>query len=81
MAKKIPFNKTEALLGKSRPKSAIRVMRSLLARARRRARGLISHHFIRIEISWGSAEKIVKIRPTVAELSFKKNSPIVNANP
>ena len=29
----------------------------------------------------GSAEKIIKIRPTVAELSAKNHFPIVNANP
>ena len=44
--------------------------------------GWFFHHFIIIEISWGSAEKIIKIRPTVAEQSDKKNtSPIVYANP
>ena len=46
-------------------------MRSLRARARGHAKGLFFHHFIRIEISWGSAEKFIKIRPTVAELSVK----------
>jgi len=43
--------------------------------------GAFFHHFIRIEISWGFAEKIIKIRPTVAELSAKNHFPIVNANP
>ena len=33
--------------------------------------------FIRIEISWGFAEKIIKIRPTVAELSVKNHFSIV----
>ena len=70
-----------AQVGPNRPKSAIRISPFLRARARRRAKGLFFHHFIRIEISWGSAEKIVKIRPTVAELSVKKHFPIVNANP
>ena len=42
--------------------------------------GWFFHHFIRIEISWGSAEKIIKIRPTVAELSAKNHFFIVNAN-
>jgi hypothetical protein len=54
-------------------------MQKLQARACRRAGGLIFHHFIGIEISWGFAEKIIKIRPTVAELSVKNHFPIVNA--
>ena len=59
-----------AKIGQNWPKCAIRIMRILRSRTCRRARGLIFHHFIRIKISWGSAEKITKIRPTVAELSI-----------
>ena len=29
--------------------------------------GLLFQHFIGIEISWGSVEKTINIRPTVAE--------------
>ena len=70
-----------AKIGQNWPKSTMRVVQILRARTCRRARGLIFHHFIRIKISWGSAEEIIKIRPTVAELSVKNHFPIVNANP
>ena len=70
-----------AKIGQNWPKCAIRIMRILRSRTCRRARGLIFHHFIRIKISWGSAEEIVKIQPTVVELSVKNLFPIVNANP
>ena len=76
--KKNALRKTENL-NKIRPKLAqipIPVMRSLRPRPRRHFRELIFHNFIRIDISWESAKKILKIRPTVAELSVKNHFPI-----
>ena len=46
-----------AKTGQNWQKSAIREMQNL--------QNLV-HHFIGIEISWEPAEKIIKIRPTVA---------------
>jgi len=42
---------------------------------------LFFHHFTEIQISLGSAEKIIKIQPTAAELSAKNHFPIFNTNP
>ena len=44
-AKKNPRAESEALLGQNWPKSAMRIIQSLRARARRRARGLIFSPF------------------------------------
>jgi len=41
---------------------------------------MIFHRFTGIQISLGSAEKIIKIQPTAAELSAKNYFPILNAN-
>ena len=54
----------------------MRTMQSLHARANKRARGLIFQYFTKIKISWGSTEEIIKIRPTIADICLKTNSPV-----
>ena len=65
--KKFLLAETEANLGQKWQNSATCVKWILRARAHRRNRGLIFHHSIEIEISRGSAEKIIKIQSTVTK--------------
>ena len=77
--------KTKALLGKNGQKLAKIRYAHKAKFACTRARGLIFSPFYPNQNFMGSAKKIIKIRPTVAELFAKlfakKYFPIVNANP
>ena len=77
--RKVPLEKPNhiwAIPGQNRPKSAGRIMQSLRARLHRRARGLIFRHLIRIEISWGSAQKSSRSNQPLPSYLLKTIAPL-----
>ena len=69
-----------AKIGQNWPKSAMRIMQSLRARARRRTRGLIFSPFYRNWNFMGVRQKSHQDPTNYAKLSAKNPCPIVNAN-